>query len=191
MPSPTSLAPGYVRVTYSGTLFPHHMTVPVQYVLSPIPGEEPDLVLKDETTLGAIAAIAAFIAVILPFFKNTTQFGLAEAHTVDAVTGEDQFIYAWDLGVTGSGSAANIPASQTVLTFKSRLGTLYRLYLMEGNQPLNQHALPPYTGVIDDLVEFVKGDSSPIYARGNSFIFGAVSFITKTNDSLRKQQGLA
>ncbi len=191
MPMPTSLAPGYVRITYSGSLFPHHMTVPVQYVLSPTPGDEPDLVLKDETTLGAVAAIAALIDVIKPFFKNTTNFGLAEAHTVDPTTGEDQFIFAWDIATVGTGSDANIPTSQAVLTMKARLGTLYRLYLMEGDAPVNQHAIPPFAGALGDLVDFLTGDTSPVYARGNSFLFGAVSYITKFNDSLRKQQGLA
>ena len=192
MPMPTSLAPGYVRVTYDGTLFPHHMTIPVNYSGVPTPGTEPDLVLKDASTDGVMSAIAALFAVIQPFFNVGVHFGLAEAHTVDAVTGEDQFIFAWNLGLLGTSVAPTIPTTQFVFSFKTSLGSAYKLYLMETIIQPNLRDLPPYTEANRlALSDFVVGNSSPIYGRGNAYPFVPVSAISKTNDKLRKQQGLA
>lgn len=192
MPMPTSLAPGYVRATYDGELFPHHMTIPVNFSGTPTPGTEPDLVLKDASTDGAISAIAALMAVIQPFFNTGTHFGLAEAHTVDETTGEDQFIFAWNIGLLGTSPFANVPTGQLVFSFKTSLGTAYKLYLMEGIIVPNTRVLPPYTETIfDALSDFVVGASSPCYGRGNAYPFVPVSAISKTNDKLRKQQGLA
>lgn len=189
---PTSLAPGYVRVTYDGALFPHHMTIPVNFSGTPTPGTEPDLVLKDASTDGAISAIAALMALVQPFLTTTTHIGLAEAHTVDETTGEDQFIFAWNVGLLGTSGAARVAMSQIIFVFKTAIGSLYKLYIMEGSQPVNIKQLPPYTETIyDNLSDFVVGASSPCYGRGNSYPFVPVSVLNKTNDKLRKQQGLA
>ena len=191
MPSPKSLAPGFARITYSGTLFPHHMTIPVNYSGTPTPGSEPTLVLKDSTTASGSDALYGLISVILPFFDDATHFGLAEFHAVDADTGEDSFLWAYNIGLTGTGSGANVATGQTIVTFKTSIGSLYRLYMMEGLNAPNQHVLPPFgDAILDDLAAFVVGDTSPIYGRKNAYPFVPVSYITKSNDKLRKQQGL-
>lgn len=192
MPMPTSLAPGYARVTYDGVLFPHHMTIPVNYDGTPTPGSEPDLLLKDGSSVGGETAIGDFVTELLPNFATNTHFGLCEFHTVDAVTGDDQFVYAFNLGMVGSAGSANIPTSEMVLTFKLQTGGLYRLYLMEGASPANHKFLPPYgAGYVQDISDFVVGATSPVWGRTNAYPFAPVSVITKYNDKLRKQQGLA
>jgi hypothetical protein len=192
MPMPTSLAPGYVRGTYDGVLFPHHMAVPVNFDGTPTPGTEPDILLKDASSTGVIAAFDALLDVIVPFFPTACNFGLFEAHTVDDVTGEDQFIFAWNAGRTGSSLVARVAMEQIVFSFKTSVGSAYKLYLMEAVEPVNQRALPPYTAPTNaDLSDFIVGDASPVYGRQNAYPFVPVSFITKTNDKLRKQQGLA
>ena len=192
MPMPTSLAPGYIRVTYDGTLFPHHMTLPVNFDGTPVPGTEPDIVLKDASVVGAVPGFNAFAVVLQPFFHTSTHIGLAEAHTVDPTTGDDQFIYAWDVGLLGTSGAARVAMSQLVVTFKLATGGLYKLYLMEGSQGIPLKLLPPFSaGLYADLSDFIVGPSSPVYGRSNAYPFVPVSALTKTNDKLRKQQGLA
>lgn len=192
MPSPTSLAPGYARITYDGTLFPHHMTIPVNFSGTPTPGVEPDLVLKDASTAGAETAIGDLVSLFLPLFETGTNFGLCEIHTVDATTGEDAFIYAFNLNLVGSSATANHATGQLVLSFKTSVGSAYKLYLMEGISGPNLRFLPPYAAAeILALSNFVVGASSPCYGRGNAYPFVPVSAISKNNDKLRKQQGLA
>jgi hypothetical protein len=166
------------------------MTIPVKYSGTPVAGTEPTLELKDASTEDASVSINDFVTLLLPFFHSSTHFGLAEAHTVDETTGEDAFIYAWNIGLVGVVGASNIPMSQTVVTFKTALGSLYRLYMMEGANTPNVKYYPPFgAGDLTDLCDFVTGNSSPIYGRKNAYPFTPIAYLTKTNDKLRKQQG--
>lgn len=189
--STRSLAPGYIRGTYSGALFPHHMNIPVNFSGTPVPGTMPTLLTKSGGTVAADVAYNTFLGPILPNFNNGTVFGLTEVHTVDATTGEDQFIFAWDANQTGLNTDPRVPTSQAVMTFKSRLGTLYRLYLMEGVASPGVKLLPPLPGtVFPAMVDYMLSDDSIVWARKNAYLFSVVSYITKLNDKLRKQQGL-
>jgi hypothetical protein len=179
-------------MTYDGTLFPHHMVCPVNVDPAATPGVEPDITLKDASTVAVSAGWADFVDVMTPFFNTSVHFGLAEIHTVDSVTGEDQFVFAWNVDKLGLSVAATVATSQFVMSFKTALGTAYKLYLMETILQPNLRDLPPYTEANRlALSDFVVGDTSPVYGRQNSYPFVPVSAITKTNDKLRKQQGLA
>jgi hypothetical protein len=186
------LAPGYIRQTYDGLLFPHHMTCPVNVDPGVTPGVEPDITLKDASTSGVIAAWAAMLAVIKVFFPSSVHFGLAEIHTVDATTGEDQFIFAWNAGVVGTAGGSQVVAGEAVFSFKTSIGSAYKLYLMESVTPVNLRLLPPYVDTPNvNLSDFVVGSSSPVYGRKNAYPFVPVSMVSKTNDKLRAQHGLA
>ncbi len=188
----TSLAPGYIRQTYDGTLFPHHMVCPVNVDVAAPAGIEPDITLKDASTIGAIAGWAAYLAVIKLVFPATCHFGLAEIHTVDPDTGEDRFIFAWNAGVVGSAGGVQSPMTQEVFSFKTSLGSAYKLYLMEPTTLPNIRLLPPFTDAPNSTIsDFVVSGASPVYGRQNAYPFVPVSLITKTNDKLRKQQGRA
>jgi len=192
MASPTSLAPGYIRLTYDGTLFPHHMTIPVNYDGTPTPGTEPDIILKDASSSGVEAALDAFLDVLVPHFNTSVNFGNAEAHTVDATTGADTFIWTWNAARVGSDGGPAIPTGQAVFSFKTSVGSALKVYLMESGSPANNRILPPYDpGIIKDLSDFVVSGASLFYGRENAYALAPVSFITKYNDKLRKQQGLA
>lgn len=192
MPSPTSLAPGFVRITYSGTLFPHHMVIPINSDFAGSPGDPPDLILKDASTIGVELGIAALLDVMMPFFHTTTVFGLAEIHKVDPDTGLDTFWFLWEANKAGVASGAQQAMEQLVFVFKTSIGSLYRMYLMETIIAPNVKNIPPFgAGPETDLADFVTGDSSPIYGRKNAYPFAVISELSKTNDKLRKQQGKA
>ena len=187
-----SLAPAYVRVTYDGQLFPHHMVIPVNVTLPLTPAVEPDVILKDASTVGVESAISDMFDIIKGVFPASIHFGLAEIHTVDEDTGEDTFIYAWNVNKVGSAGAAAVPTAQFVMSCKTTAGSAYKLYLMESVILPNIRDLPPYTETFrSDMSDFITGDSSPVYGRKNAYPFVPVSAISKTNDRLRKQQGLA
>lgn len=186
------LAPGYARVTYSGVLFPHHMTIPVNYSGEPSPGIEPLTESKNGDIAPGMTMLGSFLGNIMPFFSNTTVFGLCEFHTVDATTGEDQFIFAGNLDLVGGSTSTRTPTVQTVITFKSKIGSLYRLYMMETIHTPGIKQLPEFTLTDAAAVSAAYLDgASPVFARKNAYLFSAVSLITKLNDKLRKQQGLA
>jgi len=188
----TSLAPGYAKVTYNGSLFPHHMTIPIKFDGTPTPGVEPSILLKDASSAGISSALDDMFDVIVPFFNTGTAFGLVEVHAVDDVTGDDTFIWGYNMGRNGTSAVANKTLAEDVWSFKLVNGGLYKLYLMEDVQPVNVKTFPPYAaGVAGDLSDFISGPSSPVYGRTNSYPFSPISETTKTNDSLRKQHGLS
>jgi hypothetical protein len=168
------------------------MVCPVNVDVAAPAGLEPDITLKDASTVGAIAGWAAFLALIKVFFPASVHFGLAEIHTVDPATGEDRFIFAWNAGVVGTAGGSAIVAGQAVFSFKTSIGSAYKLYLMESVTPVNLRFLPPYVDAPNsNLSDFVVGASSPVYGRQNAYPFVPVSLISKTNDKLRAQHGLA
>jgi hypothetical protein len=192
MAGDTALAPGYVRFTYDGVLFPHHGTIPVNYDGTPTPGSEPDILLKDGSSLGVEAALDAYLDVLTPHFNTSVNFGNAEAHAVDSVTGEDTFLWTWNAARVGSDSGPAIATGQAVFSFKTSVGSQLKVYLMESGSPANNKFLPPYApGIIADLSDYVASAASMFYGRGNAYALAPISFITKYNDKLRKQQGLA
>lgn len=187
----TSLAPGYAKMTYNGTLFPHHMTIPINFDGAPTPGEEPDLLLKTGSD-NAVDALTNYFEVMRPFFPATVAFGLCEIHSVDDTTGDDEFIFGFDVGLVGTSLVARVALAEDVYSFKLVNGGIYKLYLMEDVSPVNLKAFAPFpAGVYGDLVDFVTGAASPVYGRSNSYPFAAIAQTTKTNDSLRKQNGLS
>jgi hypothetical protein len=185
-----SLAPGYVKITYTGSIFPHHMTLPINFDGVPTPGVEPSVILKDTTSLNVEAAILAYITLAKAFFPSTTHFGLAEVHAVDADTGEDTFIYGWNLNVVGTGAGAGVQFGQAVLSFKLVSGGVFKAYFMEGTSEENVKQFPPFSGAVDALADFVTSGDSPIYGRDNSYPFSPIAFTTKTNDALRQAGGI-
>jgi hypothetical protein len=188
----TALAPGYVKVTYSGTLFPHHITIPVNYDGTPVQGADPTLLTKDGSSIAGMTGVLGFLDLMKVFFHTTTTFGLVEFHTVDSTTGLDSFIFADDAGLTGTQSTANKPVVGAILTMKLTNGYLYRLYIMEGIDPANAKLLPPFgAGATKDISDYLISSDSIVYGRHNAYPFTPVSYLTKTNDKLRKQQGLA
>lgn len=192
MPTPTSLAPGYIRLTYSGVLFPHHMTIPINFDGTPTPGEQPNLILKDLSVVPMNTAMTAFVNVLKPFYAAATHFGLMEAHAVDPVTGADQFIFSDDIDQIGTSLGTANPCVQVVLTYKLRTGGLYRLFMMEAEAAANVKAFPPMSETrVANLNTYITGDTSLIYGRTNQYPFTVVSYVSKFNDKLRKQQGLS
>lgn len=192
MPSPTSLAPGYARATYDGQLFPHHMTIPVNYDGVPTPGSEPNILTKGGASVAGGTAMSDLFDLLLFNWPASIHFGLCEFHTVDDVTGADQFIWSFNLNKVGTAGGTAIPTSQVVLNWKTSVGSIYKMYLMEGVEPPNHKKLPPYTDLgYLTLSDYIVSDDSPVYGRQNAYPFTPISWLSKINDKLRKQQGLA
>jgi hypothetical protein len=168
------------------------MIVPLNYDGTPTPGVEPDILTKDGSTVAGATAMGALFDVFLPLFNASTHFGLCEFHTVDPTTGVDQFIFGFNLGGVGSSGGARVAMGQFVMNFKTTIGSLYRLYLMETSVTINRRETPPFSDAIyTDVADYIASADSPVYGRANAYPFAAISWLTKTNDKLRKAAGLA
>lgn len=189
-----SLSPGYARITYNGVLAPHHMTVPLNYELGPVgtpQGVEPNVIQKDGTVVSGSTAIAAFLGAIKAAFPASVSFGLVEFHTVIAANGNDFFIWSYNAGIVGTNVASRNGLVEFVMTVKAATGGLYRLYLMEPSYTEDAKQVSPFADAVALAIgTFLTSDNSPVYARSNAYLLTPVSWLTKINDSLRKQAGL-
>src|SRR6185295_967917 len=132
MPLSSKLAPGFIRCTYSGSLLPHHMVIPIKFEGVPTPGVDPTLATSDGSDIGWVAGLTAFITgAMAPCYNTATKFGLADIYAVDPTTGIRTFISTTNVGEEGTAVTANVNSQEAVFVFKTTVGKPLKVYLME------------------------------------------------------------
>lgn len=187
----TALAPAFSRWTYTGASGIHHGIVPVNIVDGWVAGTEPDLRLKDGTTLGYIEAMTNFIASWKKFAASNQNIGLAEIYAVDADTGEGTFVFGFDLATSGE-VGTSVAKLGTQITFKLVNGRTYRALWMENSVAQDTQQFPPFADASPQKLfsEYAVDDASIIYGRGNAYPFAPMRLLSKEYDALRKRTGL-
>lgn len=186
-----SLSEGFIRLTYTGVTKPHHIIIPVNFEGTPTPGTNPDLTRKDGGIIDAEAGLDAFIDVYGNFFNTGVLFGLAEAYTVNAMTEERTFIYAWNAnrhGDDGNPSQANVRAT---MTFKTLAGGRLNVTFMEPVVHYDVLEFPPYAALSRELLmsDYIVSNSSIVIGRDNTYAFTPIAYKGKVDDVLRKRAG--
>lgn len=78
--------------------------------------------------------------------------------------------------------------SQTVITFRTYNGGIFKLYLMEAVATVNQVISAPFpAGATKNLSDHLIGTSSAVCGRDNGFPLAPLRSLGKTNDALRKK----
>lgn len=187
-----SLGEGFVRLTYTGSSGIHHAVIPVNFEGTPVAGVEPTFTQKGAGTIEAEQAVADLMAVVTPFYDDTTLFGLAEVYSVNPATEERTFIYGWNVGLTGDGTLVEVPLTMATMSFKTVAGGVYKFVMMEQGFGANQKRYPPFddSPAREALAAYIVGSTSWIVGRDNTYPFAPLSFTVKTSDALRKRVGL-
>jgi len=191
MPLSSHLAPGFIRLTYSGEFLPHHMIVPINFASAPAQGVSPDLLTTDSSNVEFVTALGFLVGALAPSFNTATKFGLADIYAVDPVTGIRTFIYTTDVGSAGTDAVnANVNSSEGVFVFKSTVGRPVKLYIMEGTYEPNARnvGIVP-AGPRQDLIDYVLSGDNIIYGRQDAYPLAFQTFTSKINDVLRRRQG--
>lgn len=188
----TSLAPGFIRITYTGITGVHHSVVPVNLDPASTAGLEPDLITKDLTAVPAETAINAYVTQWRKALMATQAIGLCEVYAVDDVTGEGTFIYGFNLATAGAIGGTGAALRGVSLTWKLTNGKTGRTVILENNYPVDQQVLPPYgVGSPEEAIsDFMISGESIFYGRGNAYPFAPIRLVTKTYDALRSRAGL-
>lgn len=187
MPLFSKLAPGFIRMTYSGTVIPHHATIPVNLQEGWIAGENPSLLTSNGDTKTFTAAINEYVEALLGSYDENTSFGLAEIYSVDPETGIKTFVYATDLGQVGESTDPQVPFVQGEFVFRTVAGGILKVFTMEGVYAANARnvgAVP--VGPRQDVVDYILGDTNVFYGRRDAYPLAFISFTSKVNDRLRK-----
>jgi len=193
MPLSSHLAPGFIRLSYSGIFLPHHLILPINFASSPAQGVAPDLLTSSGSTIGWQTGLTAFIAAFAPSFNTTTKFGLADIYAVDPVTGIRTFIYTADMALAGLDSVnPNINSGEGVWVFKSSVGRPIKIYAMEGTyEPNARNVGVVPAGPRQDLIDYVLSADNIVYGRENAYPLAFQTFTSKINDVLRRRQGFS
>lgn len=190
MPLSSALAPGFIRLRYSGVNRPHNQVIPIKFDGVPTPGVDPAL----ETSSGGSAIFTAAIVnyvdnVLAKSFHSDTVFGFADCYAVDPVTGERQFIFSTALNEVGDAVTARIAKVEGIFLYKTTIGGFLKVYVMEGvyNPDLRDIGSVPADGRLD-MNNYILGPTNIFYGRRNSFPQTFISFTSKVNDVLRRNQ---
>jgi len=192
MPFSSHLAPGFVRITYSGTKKPHHQIICVNFAGTPTPGVSPEILPTSGSPIDVGGAVLLYLATAwAPQFPSTVKAGLFDVYSVDPDTGERTFIYAGDGDTIGTSVAAQVAQSQAVWTFKSSVGRAIRVYLMEAVYAFDVRNVGsvPADGR-QDMLDYVLSGDNMFYGQTNAYPLAFQTFISKENDVLRRNGGL-
>lgn len=193
MPLSSHLAPGFVRYTYSGTNKPHHGIIKVKFPEEPSPGVEPDIVLKDTTTLNVGAALLQFATEAwAEQFPASVKAGLYDVYKVDADTGVRTFLWAGNLNTVGASVATQVPFSEGVWVFKSTVGKPIKVYTMESvyAADVRNVGTVPADGR-QAMIDYILSGDSMFYGETDAYALAFATFTSKINDVLRRNGGFS
>lgn len=186
-----TLAPGYLKFTYSGVAQPHHCIIPVHFAGEPVPGTIPNVLNRPGDSIPADVALNTLLSFVIHFYHTSVTFGQAEAHTVSTDDPPvDGFIAAWDAALVGVSTVAQVPWSRATWSFKTRFGHPLKVVLMESSYAVNQIYRPPFApGIEADFYDYMTSDNCVWRGRDGATAYSLSSIITKTDDVLRRRAG--
>lgn len=182
------LDPGYIKLFYSSNGHGHEMVIPVRYDGTPTPGTEPNVLQSGGTPQAVTAALTAFITVIKPYIHTSGSFTGFECYK--KLAGSDPvFLYGNDLAIAGTGVTAATPYGQVVFTFRTSVGGILKIYVMEPiTAPNTRSPIRTTSGApLGALATYMLGATALPVGRDEGVpIFGMWS-TSKVNDALRKK----
>lgn len=191
MPLSSHLAPGFGRLTYSGTRNPHHAIIPINFAGVPTPGVSPELMTSGGTPIDAGGAFVLYCTTAFaPQFATTTKFGAVDLYSVDAVTGARTFIYAYNMNSIGSNVNPQIPFVGGAFVFKSTVGKPVKILCMEGVYDSDQRNVGTVPAdARQDMLDYILGSDNIVYGRYDAYPLVFNTFTTKVYDVLRANGG--
>jgi len=193
MPLSSHLAPGFARLTYSGTRNPHHMIIPVNFAGVPTPGVSPELMNQGGTPIDAGGALVLYVTTaVAPQFNMATKFGAVDLYSVDADTGVRTFVYAYNMNSVGSNVNPQVPFTEAVWVFKSTVGKPIKVYAMEAVYDADQRNVGTVPAdARQDMIDYILSADCIVYGRYNAYPLVFNTFTTKINDVLRANGGFS
>jgi hypothetical protein len=181
-----SLYPGFIKIFYNSNSHDHEMVLPVDPFLS-----GSDWLLNANagaTTPEWTEFVDDFVLVMKALFDTASDIVSAQLFTMATATADPIFRANYDIGVVGTGGSAAIPFAQARFTYRTHLGGLLIVQLMEAIMPVNQRDTPPLAGAtIIAFDDFIRADTFCGFGRDGGTPIALTSMETKVNDKLRQR----
>lgn len=183
------LAPGFIKVAYNVASRPHIATLPVIWDGVPSVGVQPSVIQNN--TLPALASVAVdeYCDAIRVIFHSTATWTGFECWKKE-VGGDPVFVYGDDLALAGTSATVPNTDAQATLVFRTSLGNLMKIYLMEHSAaddariPLKSTAPAPW----NTMFSYFTGALGFVVGRDGGRAIAGTFVTTKTNDALRKRR---
>lgn len=184
---------GFVKIFTLQNGVTHVMTLPVNVLSGYVVGEEPSLHPKVGSPVLFSTCVDDFVTLLKPLFGTDTSFSTAEYWAKPDDEDDPFWVYTHSVGEVGTGAAASADMLQAVMSFRTYLGGIFRLYLMEisGDVPVNFRTSWPFgAGAYLNLANYLIGDDGWVIGMDNGSLVVPMNFTTKFNDALRKKRML-
>lgn len=180
-----SLAPGFIRIFYTGVTGVHTMTLGYE------PGTINPLHLKAGgiTELVPATAITGLITVLRPAAPTTTSFDYWERWSISAPGADPIFQETAVIGLAGTNVAVAQPAHGMSFNYRTNLGGIGKLLLLDDVQAFQGRQRAPLYGAttIANIVAFMLGSTNWIRGRDNGYPVAVPAVTGKYYDALRKR----
>lgn len=191
-----------IRFFYTTTIstipLPHRHTVDVDYgggepnLIPPgVDFSDVPLIQRNGIETDAASFVAAYMDVLAPLWRPTTEFSHAEMWVYGGEPSTDAvFKGAYSLGVVGSaGAGLDQAAQQLTLTFRSEFGGILRTQLMEVSLEGSNVQTEPFTpSTLQNLAVYIDSLLSPIVARDNGHIITPIKAGLGQNEKLWRKR---
>jgi len=183
-----SLSPAFIRLYYSNSGRQHVSVLPTKFFGTPVPGTAPNVLIHSDGSNTFTAFMSVYINALDVFFDTITSFDYADIWSQPTPEDDPVWIYTYNSGAIGT-SVTNLEiASQLAMSFRTSLGGVLRIYMMEQAEPVNQAVSYADMGVgAKAFADLVIGGSSAIYGRDGGKPVACLGYKTKTNDVLRRR----
>lgn len=184
---------GFVKIFSTQNGVTHVQSVGVDVVSGYTVGEEPSFTPNVGSDVLMSVAVDAYITLLKPIFGPDTSFNQAEYWSKPTDESDPVWVFTHPIGEVGTGSTASADMLQAVMSFRTALGGLFRLYFMEisGDVPVNFRTSWPFgAGPYLNLANYLVGDDGWIIGKDNGALVVPIYFTSKYNDALRKKRML-
>jgi len=183
------LAPGFIRLRYTGSTIPHNQIIPIKPASPMVAGVNPTLLTSGGGEVPFSEAIQTYWTdAFADSFSGVTVPGFAEIYAVDPDTGIRTFIFA--VSVTGIGTSGDeqVPLVEGIWFFKTTAGKPLKVYAMEGTYGADVRNIGsvPADGR-QAMVDYITSNDNIFYGRTDAWPLVFLSFTSKENDVLRRR----
>lgn len=182
-----SIAPGFVKLFYAVASRPHVQVLPVDVFGTPTVGIEPEFNLKNGSSDLMSACVDAWIALLQPAYHSTANFSFAEFWYKPTPESDPTWIYTYEIGEVGTAVTAATANGQAVISLRTSVGGLLKVYMMESSFVANLRDPYPFSGGFVAFHNYLIGGTSWITGRDGGFPVVGIAATTKINDALRKK----
>lgn len=181
----------FIKIKYITNTVEHSMTLPCNPQSGWVVGSEPSITPKAGADILMSVAVDALVAILRPALATVTDIVSAEAWFAPSPTSDPVWVYTHPIGLAGTGAATATNMLQFVISFRTFLGGVYRMFLMEPSSSITANVRASYpfgAGTATNISNYLTGSTGWVIGRDGGSLVVPIWQTSKYNDALRKKR---